>query len=171
MADREAEFRSGNPINFNRHLGIWPLSWDNKRILSSHIYYLIYRQTWLCLYARYTHVLTYAKYEVYFFSYRNYFLKPWNFLPVSLILCSSTLKRSWQYFISFMCYHYYCQEILDNKCSALPTKNIFFLHWHRLVNKTPRHVNFPSLRCGTLTFTMQRKVTKCETDHKSFKES
>lgn len=111
------------------------------------------------------------EFDMWFHSYRNYFLKFWNFLPISLILSCNTLKRSWQYFISFMCYHYYCQTILDNKCSVLPSKNIFFLHWHRLVNKTPRQVNFPSLRCGTLTFTMQRKVTKCETDHKSFKES
>lgn len=63
------------------------------------------------------------------------------------------------------------QESLIINAVFYPLQPFFSLPSSRLVNKSPWHVNFPSLRCGTLTFTMQRKVTKCETHHKSWKES
>lgn len=39
------------------------------------------------------------------------------------------------------------------------------------INKSPWHVNFPSLRAGILTFAIHKKVTKCKMWHKSWKRS
>lgn len=82
VADRKAERISEIPVGFNRHRGMLPLTWKNKKLLSSDIYYLIYMQTWLCVCVRYTHVLIHAEYMMCnFFSKEILF---WNLGILSL---------------------------------------------------------------------------------------
>lgn len=85
VADRQAECRSEIPTGFNRHLGMLPLSWENKRILSSEIYYLshLYANVTVCICQVHTGTHICWLCDVQFLSYRNYFLKSWKFLSHS----------------------------------------------------------------------------------------